>query len=186
LYEDKLTELFNQCHTEENCDASIQEVEVFVVGEGAHDRVDQSYSEEGKSKNDSQEESPFSVFCVGYREGSNCSCYAKENEGNLDHVRTYDFSGEIPEPTIIKAVPALFSEPGVYFPVFTYASAAFTPPTIPRIRPTTTMTSMIRNMVGLMTVLWLLLMESRSRERSPRAARVSGEKPMLFKIAEPS
>jgi hypothetical protein len=49
--EDKLTELFNQCHAEENCHASTQEVEVFVVGEGAHDRVDQSYSEEGKSKN---------------------------------------------------------------------------------------------------------------------------------------
>lgn len=49
--EDKLTKLFNQCHAEENCDASTQEVEVFVVGEGAHDRVDQSYSEEGKSKN---------------------------------------------------------------------------------------------------------------------------------------
>lgn len=96
MYEDKLTELFNQCHTEENCDASIQEVEVFVVGEGAHDRVDQSYSKEGKSKSDSQEESPFSVFCVGYREGSNCGCYAKENVGNLDHVRTYDFSGKIP------------------------------------------------------------------------------------------
>lgn len=82
LKNDNDNELFNQCHTEENCDASIQEVEIFVVGEGAHDRVDQSYSEEGKSKNDSQEESPFSVFCVGYREGSNCSCYAKENEGN--------------------------------------------------------------------------------------------------------
>ncbi len=69
-YEDNLTELFNQCHTKEYCDTSVQQVEVFVVGECAHDRVDQSYSEEGESKSDSQEESPFSVFCVGYRGGS--------------------------------------------------------------------------------------------------------------------
>ena len=62
-------ELLDERHAEDNCDATIEQVEGVVVGEGCENGVDESNENEWQRKYNCEKKTLLSFLCMGNMEG---------------------------------------------------------------------------------------------------------------------